>query len=229
MKRWNASTMLERGQKLFASIHKRKAQAHHNHEIHFLARELQDWLPEGVQAMIEGSYTPRHIKRIVFKEERIDQLYPADRVLQHLFLKELKPTFAYVMSPNCYHLSGPMGVKRATQRIRHILQNKKPAYVIRADIRSFYKSITHRQLIEDVHQAYDDSKVRMMLTQIITNPIETPKGYSNPGYGIALRGPLSQFFSALYLKPLDEAFDNTEVDYLRYQDDSAPRTQAKAV
>lgn len=59
-----------------------------------------------------------------------------------------------------------------------------------------------------------------MLANIITNAIETPRGYKNPDTGIALRGPLSQFFSALYLKPLDDAFDNHQhVDYFRYQDD----------
>ena len=58
-----------------------------------------------------------------------------------------------------------------------------------------------------------------MLENIITNPIDTPRGYKNPGHGIALRGPLSQFFSGIYLKPLDDAFDNTDVTYLRYQDD----------
>lgn len=50
-----------------------------------------------------------------------------------------------------------------------------------------------------------------MLENIIKNPIETPHGEThgetNPDNGIALRGPLSQFFSALYLKPLDEAFN----------------------
>lgn len=59
----------------------------------------------------------------------------------------------------------------------------------------------------------------MMLENIIKNPIETPRGYKNPDYGIALRGPLSQFFSALYLKPLDDAFNTMDVTYLRYQDD----------
>ncbi len=34
-----------------------------------------------------------------------------------------------------------------------------------------------------------------------------------------MRGPLSQFFSGLYLKPLDDAFSNMQVSYLRYQDD----------
>ncbi|MCX7121069.1 MAG: reverse transcriptase domain-containing protein, partial [Gammaproteobacteria bacterium] len=54
---------------------------------------------------------------------------------------------------------------------------------------------------------------------IIKNPIDTPYGYKNPDYGIALRGPLSQFLSGIFLKPLDDAFNNMDVTYLRYQDD----------
>lgn len=58
-----------------------------------------------------------------------------------------------------------------------------------------------------------------MLENIITNPIETPRGYINPGHGIALRGPLSQFFSGIFLKKLDDAYKNMDVHYLRFQDD----------
>jgi hypothetical protein len=58
-----------------------------------------------------------------------------------------------------------------------------------------------------------------MLEQIVCNGLETPKGYRNPDHGIPLRGPLSQLFSALYLKPLDDAFDSMDVTTVRYQDD----------
>ena len=58
-----------------------------------------------------------------------------------------------------------------------------------------------------------------MFEEIIKNPIETPRGYKNAMTGIALCGPLSQFFSAIYLKPLDDAFDHMDVTYIRYQDD----------
>lgn len=219
MKRWNASDMQIAGEKLFASIHKRKHHAHHNHDIHFLARELTEWLPNGIQTMIEGRYTPRHLKRIYFKDEVIDQLHLSDRVLQHLLLKQLKSTFQYVMNKNCYHLVGPTGVKYATERVHCVLQQENPRYIIRADIKSFYKSIPHYKLIQDVEQHYDDIHVRNMLINIIKNPIETPRGYKNADTGIALRGPLSQFFSGLYLKPLDDAISNMDVTYIRYQDD----------
>ena len=41
---------------------------------------------------------------------------------------------------------------------------------------------------------YSDPNVQSMLENIIKNPIETPRGYKNADNGIALRGPLSQFF-----------------------------------
>ena len=211
--------MMDIGRKLFAKIHKQKHHANPNHDVHFMARELDDWLVQGVESMVDGSYTPRHLKRHYFPDEMVDQLHLSDRIFQNILLKQLKPTFPYVMNPNCYHLHGPSGVRLATQRIRQVLREQNPKYIIRADIKSFYKSIPHYQLVQDIKQHYDDKNVQAMLEQIIINPIETPRGYKNPDHGIALRGPLSQFFSGIYLKPLDDAFSGMDVTYLRYQDD----------
>lgn len=219
MRRWDRLQMLEIGRKLFAKIHKCKYHAHHNSEIHYLAREIEEWLPRGIQSMVDGSYNPRCLKRYYFADEMVDQVHLSDRIFQHILLKQLKPTFRHVMNRNCYHLDGPTGVKYATQRIKQVLQEDKPKYLIRADIKSFYKSIPHFKLVQDIKKYYDDPKVQAMLENIITNPIDTPRGYKNPGHGIALRGPLSQFFSGLYLKPLDDAFDNMDVTYVRFQDD----------
>jgi retron-type reverse transcriptase len=219
MKRWNSDQMLEIGKKLFAKIHRQKKHSHHNNEIHYLAREIDEWLPQGIQSIVNGNYDPRCLKRYYFQDEMVDQLHISDRILQHILLKQLKPTFKHVMNPNCHHLLGPTGVKYATQRIQQVLQDDKPNYVLRVDIRSFYKSIPHYKLINDIKKYYDDPKLITMLERVITNPIDAPRGYKNPVTGIALRGPLSQFFSGLYLKPLDDAFNNLSVSYFRFQDD----------
>lgn len=197
MQRWDANTMHDIGTKLFDKIHRKKMHSHHNHDIHFLAREM-DWLPLGIQSLIDGNYEPRCLKRYYFTDEMVDQLHISDRIFQHVLLRILKPTFKFVMNPNCYHLDGPTGVKNATQKIREVLQTSNPKYFIRTDIKSFYKSIPHYKLIQDVKKYYDDPKLIYMLTSIINNPIDTPYGYKNPdyaNYGIALRGPLSQFFN----------------------------------
>ena len=218
MHRWNANTMNDIGAKLFDKIHRKKMHSHHNHDIHFLARD-RGWFPEGIQSLIDGNYEPRCLKRYYFTDEMVDQLHISDRVFQHILLRILKPTFKFVMNKNCYHLDGPTGVKNATQKIREVLQPVNPRYFIRTDIKSFYKSIPHYKLIQDVKKYYDDPKLISMITNIINNPIDTPYGYKNPDRGIALRGPLSQFFSGIYLKPLDDAISKMNVTYLRYQDD----------
>lgn len=130
MKRWDFASMMHAGQKLFASIHRKKRLAHPNHDVHLMARNLNDWLSVGVQSIINGTYTPRFLKRCYFKDEMIDQLHLSDRILQNVLLKQLKPTFSHVMNPNCYHLHGPSGVKLATQRIKEVLAIKKPKYII---------------------------------------------------------------------------------------------------
>ena len=150
MKRWDVREMLDIGKKLFAKIHKRKYHAHHNNEIHFMAREIDEWLPKGIQSMVDGSYDPRCLKRYYFKDEMVDQLHLSDRIFQHILLKQLKPTFKHVMNPNCYHFNGPTGVKYATQRIKQVLQEDKPNYIFRVDIKSFYNSIPHHKLIQDI-------------------------------------------------------------------------------
>jgi retron-type reverse transcriptase len=219
MKRWDTNEMLDIGKKLFGKIHKRKYHAHHNHEIHYMARELDEWLPKGIQSMIDGTYNPRCLKRYYFSDEVVDQVHLSDRIFQHILLRQLKPTFKHIMNKNCYHLDGPTGVKYATQRIKQVLHEEKPKFVLRVDIKSFYASIPHYKLLQDIKQYYHDSKVITILENIITNPIDTPRGCKNPSHGITLRGPLSQFFSGIYLTPLDDALSSMDIVYLRFQDD----------
>jgi hypothetical protein len=219
MKRWDFNSMLEIGKKLFARIHRQKKHANPNHDVHFMAREIDTWLPKGIQAIMNGTYDPQCLKRYYFPDEVVDQLHLSDRVFQHILLQQLKPTFKHVMNPNCYHLDGPTGVKYATQRIKQILEEEKPKYFLRVDIRSYYASIPKFKLLRDIKKYYHDPKVIKMLDNIINNPIDTPRGTRNPSHGITLRGPLSQFFSALYLKPLDDSLSSMNIHYLRFQDD----------
>ncbi|NCT57032.1 MAG: reverse transcriptase, partial [Legionella sp.] len=63
MKQWDVSDMMKIGRKLFAKIHKQKHHANHNHDVHLMARELDDWMIQGIESLRDGSYTPRHLKR----------------------------------------------------------------------------------------------------------------------------------------------------------------------
>lgn len=40
--------------------------------------------------MVEGHYTPRHLRRIYFKDETIDQLHLSDRIFQHILPEPIR-------------------------------------------------------------------------------------------------------------------------------------------
>ena len=50
MKRWNIANMMDIGRKLFTKIHKQKHHANHNHDVHFMARDIDIWLAKGVDS-----------------------------------------------------------------------------------------------------------------------------------------------------------------------------------
>ena len=87
MKRWDFAQMSAIGRTLFVKIHKQKRFANPNHDIHFMAREQDQWLVQDIHAMMEGSYTPRFLKRYYFKDEMIDQLHVSDRIFQRYLFK----------------------------------------------------------------------------------------------------------------------------------------------
>ena len=92
MHRWDADTMYDIGRRLFDKVHRRKMHNHHNHDIHFLARDMT-WLDDGIQTLLNGEYDPRCLKRYYFTDEMVDQLHISDRIFQHILLKIIKPTF----------------------------------------------------------------------------------------------------------------------------------------
>jgi RNA-directed DNA polymerase len=218
MKRWSKINMVSFAKTLFAKHYQTKRLAHWNHDIHLLHRD-KTWIEAGIEHIIDGSYNPGCIERFYFSDERCDSIPVRDRVLLRVIFEELKPTFKHVISPYCYHLLGPNGVRKASADIRQALAEKKPQYFIRADIKSFFASIPHELLIKDINTYYDDPQLGRLLEQVIKTPIKTPNGYINPDKGIALRSPLSNFFSGVYLKVLDDCLTACDVDYFRYQDD----------
>ena len=211
--RWDYDSIYAAALKLLHKVHKKKRYSHYSNEIHDIVRRVHEWLPEHVALVISGEYSPDCLTRIVLGNGgTADVLKPEDRIIQNMILQELKPLNRYIINSHVYHLLGPSaGVRLATEKVREALATGEYEYVIRADVKSYYSSICIRILIEIIEESYDDPKVRKMLTAIATNRVLIVGGSTAGDYGIPIQGPLSQLFSALYLKLLDDAFDSWDV------------------
>ena len=92
--------------------------------------------------------------------------------------------------------------------------------MIRTDVKSYYASIDHAILIQQIQACFDDARVRHYLSQIIQAPIDHGGVFEHPTQGIWPQSSLSGLFAALYLIPLDQRFDKrTDLFYRRYNDD----------
>ena len=143
-----------------------------------------------------------------------------DRLIMHLLLEHIKPTFKHIISPLCLHLTGPSVIKQATAQIKAALNSGRYHYVMRADIKSYYASINHKILLNQICQNFNDPIALKYLHDIITIAVDYGGQVFLPTEGIPRQSPLSPFFGALYLSALDKAFTNKKgIFYLRYMDD----------
>lgn len=187
-------------------------------------REIHAWVDD----FVTGRYAFSTRIRFHFSDETIDVCEYRDQLMLSLLFQQIKPTFPHVISKHCLHLQGPNGVKTALRWLHNVMTAKEYRYVIRVDIKSYYASIDHKILLQQVNAAYDDPRIKHYLEAIITTPIDDGGRLFTPQKGIPRRSPLSPFLGALYLSPLDRAFENrTGVFYLRYMDDIVILAQTK--
>ena len=119
-------------------------------------------------------------------------------------------------------------IKKVTHEITDALEVGRYRYVIRTDIKSYYASINHHQLQQQIRSHFDDHRVVRYSCDWISSPIDRRGWYEHPTKGISIRSSLSGFLAALYLKPLDLTFDHRDdIFYCRYNDDILILCQTK--
>ncbi len=155
-----------------------------------------------VNAIAQGRHplSPRIRYRFKNNNEVVEVWSYIDRLLVHLLLTIIKPTFKHVISPWCVHLQGPSCIKTVTADIQAALTSQQYGYVIRSDIKSYYASI-------QLKTTYDDPILLSYCEAIITAGVEQEGEILLPTQGIPLRSSLSPFFGALYFN-LENAIES---------------------
>jgi hypothetical protein len=144
----------------------------------------------------------------------------ADRMISRLILETIRTVFDKIISKRCYHLQGPQGTIPCLQEVDKALQTGRFHYALRLDIRGYFASIDRKILLELLNRHFNDPRLQNYFEQIVQISIIDNADITNPDKGIPIRSTLSNFFGALYLSPLDEAFQNVDgVEYFRFQDD----------
>ena len=192
---------------------------------------IHDWPKEKIKCLVDfmaGTYHFEPLTTYAMPDETITVWSYTDRLFMRSLLQIIKPFFKHIISPTCFHLKGPNGVKSALGFLNKAWDKETFNYFLRVDIKSYYASINHAILINQVKSHFKDLRVIKYLEDIITIPIIKNAVFFTPSHGIPIRSSLSPFFGALYLSPLDAAFEGVNgVFYVRYMDDLIILTKTK--
>jgi RNA-directed DNA polymerase len=121
------------------------------------------------------------------------------------------------ISPLCVHVKGHGGAKLTMKQI--VKATKQLPFVLRTDVRSFYASIDHCLVLDQVARYVPDRGILNLVGQYLTRTAEAGGLYFEHNKGISLGCPLSPLIGALYLKELDDTFADSGLFYRRFMDD----------
>jgi hypothetical protein len=111
---------------------------------------------------------------------------------------------------------GNGGIPKAIKTVNKLIKTHK--YIYRSDVKSFYNSINHKILLEELPKYTKPNEYKLIAKHL--DRIEWHDGeYVEIKQGISKSSPLSPLPGCIYLDKLDQAMEKMDIKYLRYADD----------
>ena len=149
------------------------------------------------------------------------QSYPQRSSQDTALLKSLTEQLSRTLprSPACMHLRGNGGLKQAICAIQDALPDYR--YVFRTDVKSYYASIDHHRLMDQLADHVTDRDSLNLLWQYMRRTVEYGGTFREITCGIPAGCSLSPLIGAFHLHGLDDEITTRHRGcfYIRYMDD----------
>jgi RNA-directed DNA polymerase len=187
--------------------------AHVDENISKLSRELR-----------EGRYQPQAIRRRWIPKAGGKEKRPLgiptvrDRVVQTALRNVLEPIFERDFAAMSYGFRPGRGCHDALRAVEDAL-NAGQTWVVDADLRKFFDTMSHAVLMEEVRRKIADGRVLALVEMFLGQAVmEGMEGWI-PEEGTPQGAVISPLMSNIYLDRLDHVMAGTGVRMVRYADD----------
>ncbi len=187
-----------------------------------LQHHLLKHLLECREQVLSGRYRPQPLRQFPLqkpdgKQRILSAQYLQDKFVQRALLTVLEPRAEAIFHNDSFAYrpgrSVAMALARARERVR-IGQ----AWLVDADIVSFFDTIPHRKLMKILRGFINDTQAMRLVEKWLSQGahhlslLRTPRGISQGAI-------LSPLFCNLYLHPFDMALTKANIPFVRFADD----------
>ena len=185
---------------------------------------LEANLEKLTRSLEDGSYRPQAIRRVWIPKPGGKEKRPLgiptvrDRVVQAALRAVLEPIFERDFAAQSYGFRPNRGCKDALRRLDALL-TAGFCWVVDADLQSYFDTIPHAALLDQVREKVTDGKVLRLVEAFLTQKVmETAEGWT-PEEGTPQGAVISPLLSNIYLDPLDQILAQSGLEMVRYADD----------
>jgi RNA-directed DNA polymerase len=185
---------------------------------------LDDELPKLSRQLRDGTYRPQAVRRVHIPKPGTNETRPLgiptvrDRVVQAAVVNVLEPIFEREFAEQSYGFRPERGCKDALRRVDQLLKAGY-AYVVDADLKSYFDTIPHDRLMARLRERIGDGRVLSLIESFLKADIMDGLAAWTPEAGAPQGAVLSPLLSNVYLNRLDHLLARSGFEMVRYADD----------